>query len=74
MEINYEEMRQVGIYTYVANNYWQMSKEQLASIVKEVCYAASEHCVREYGSKAGENIYKDLIQANAIAELEEQEV
>lgn len=42
MEINWDEVKEYGIYDFVANYYWEMTKEQLASFCKEIAYASYE--------------------------------
>lgn len=74
MEINYEELAESGFYSYVAVHYWEMSKDQLADFVKEICFAASSYFHRECGYESGEAEYKKHIEAEAILELKEREV
>lgn len=55
MNIDYDELQEVGFYEYVSRHYWEMSKEQLAQFVKELAYSA-ENLVEDY-----ESIEKDAI-------------
>lgn len=55
MNIDYDELQEVGFYEYVCRHYWEMSKEQLAQFVKELAYSA-ENLVEDY-----ESIEKDAI-------------
>ena len=60
MNIDYDELQEVGFYEYVSRHYWEMSKEQLAQFVKELAYSA-ENLVEDYRS----------IEKDAISELED---
>lgn len=50
-------------YDFIANNYWKMSKEELANIVKELLYG-----IKEYVYKPE---YRDIME-NVADELDEQ--
>jgi hypothetical protein len=65
MEINYDELREIGFYSYVAKHYWEMTGYQLSCFVKELAWSIESNC--------GQNLYKK-IQSDAIDELKEQEV
>lgn len=71
MNIDYEELQEVGFYEYVSRHYWEMSKDQLSQFVKEIAYAAEYHCrLENYAQEAAEKAYKD-IEAAAIDELKD---
>lgn len=72
--INYEELREVGFYEYVARHSHEMSKSQLANFVKEISYAAKSYFNVEYGYPSGDEAYKEYVEAEAINQLEEDEV
>ena len=57
-----EGLQNEGVYEFIINNYWKMSKDQLKDILKELDYAVNSNV------KAG--IY-DLIKDNLIEELTE---
>lgn len=38
-EIDFDEIRKMGLYDYISNHYWEMSTGQLASVLKELDYA-----------------------------------
>ena len=72
--IDYEELREVGVYEYVARHGWEMSNVQLSHFVKELSYAAKSHFNAEYGYPSGDEAYKEYIETEAINQLEELEV
>lgn len=74
MNIDYDELQEVGFYEYVSRHYWEMSKEQLSQFVKELAYAAHTYCNIEYGYPSGDGAYKEYIESKAINQLEEDEV
>ena len=57
-----EGLQNEGVYEFIINNYWKMSKYQLKDILKELDYAVNNNV------KAG--IY-DLIKDDLIEELTE---
>lgn len=65
MDINYIELEEIGFYEYVARHYWQMSREQLASFVKEISYEAEQ--------ALGKKEY-NMVESAAIDNLLEFEV
>lgn len=73
-DINYDEIEETSIYSYVANHYWEMSKDQLASFCKELDYAITHHYEKEYGIEKGKKYYEEEIQNAVIEELKENEV
>ena len=69
-EINYEEMKEKGVYDYVSQHYWEMSKEQLANICKELSYAVHE-CL---DNKISKGKMLEEIEESMIEELKELNV
>lgn len=72
--INYEELKEVGFYEYVSTHGWEMDRDQLTNLVKELSYAAHTYCNIEYGYPSGDGAYKEYIESKAIEQLEEDEV
>lgn len=72
--IDYEELRSVGFYEYVARHGWEMSRDQLSNFVKELSFAATTYFNAEYGYPSGDGAYKEYIETEAINQLEEDEV
>ena len=71
MNVDYQELQEIGFYEYVSRHYWEMSKEQLSQFVKELAYAAEYHCRLDSATQdAAEKAYKD-IEAAAIDELKD---
>lgn len=56
------------VYDYVANNYWRLSKQELAYIVKELAFA-----VHTALAKPGAKLVWREMQENVEAELEEED-
>jgi len=67
MKINFEEMKEKGIFDYVSNHGWNMSKTQLVNLCKELSYAAYESDKPEYKSYTE----PEAIKAFKDLELEE---
>lgn len=57
-----------GFYEFVAQNYWQLTKQDLKDIALEYFYAT--HCHVDIGSR--ESIVEDAIEREAIEELEDR--
>ena len=55
MDIDFKELRQVGIYDYVTEHYWEMTKEQL----KDFCLGASYASCDKDAIDALEEEYED---------------
>ena len=65
MNIDYEEVKKVGIYDYVAEHYWEMTKDQL----KSFCLAGMGATMDYVDSSDYDDIEED-----AIVELTENDV
>ena len=62
-----EAIKSDMVYDYVANNYWKLSKEELAYIAKELAFAV--HIALKEDAKS----VWDEMQENVEADLEEEE-
>lgn len=69
-QIDYNEMKEKGIYDYVCANYWKMSKEQLKDICKELSYAI--HTSLENKLSKDDSMERE-IEAVAIEALMEED-
>lgn len=69
-EINYEELRERGVYNYIDSHYWEMSKEQLSSVCKELSFALGA-CL---DNKISKGKMEKEIEASMIEELIDREV
>lgn len=65
MNIDYKEVKELGIYDYVAQHYWEMTKDQLKSFCLAGMRATMDYVPRF--------IYDD-IEENAIVKLTENDV
>lgn len=72
MEINYDELQEIGFYEYTSRHYWEMSKEQLAQMLKELSYATRNFCLEvACGNNAIASRYCRKIESEALHELKE---
>ena len=69
MEIDFDELEEIGIYDYVQKHYDEMDKVQLADFCKEITFSSMSYCIKEIGMKEGGREFGEEIQTDAINEL-----